>query len=126
MSVTVTWDAGTNGGTVNGQSSVTTSVTSGSTASAPSQTPVKTGHSFRGWYTSASGGSLYNTVTVSAARTFYAQFTAESYTITWDLGDGDTETTSQTTGRSWPCPPHPAETVTPSKDGTPARLAEPR
>ena len=111
MSVTVTWDAGTNGGTVNGQSSVTTSVPSGSTASAPSQTPVKTGHSFRGWYTSASGGSLYNTVTVSAARTFYAQFTAESYTVTWDLGDGDTETTSQTYGQALVLP------ATPSRDG---------
>ena len=111
MSVTVTWDAGTNGGTVNGQSSVTTSVPSGSTASAPSQTPVKTGHSFRGWYTSASGGSLYNTVTVSAARTFYAQFTAESYTVTWDLGDGDTETTSQTYGQALVLP------TTPSRDG---------
>ena len=112
MSVTVTWDAGTNGGTVNGQSSVTTSVPSGSTASAPSQTPVKTGHSFRGWYTSASGGSLYNTVTVSAARTFYAQFTAESYTITWDLGDGTTETTSQIFGKKLVLP-----AVTPSRTG---------
>ena len=112
MSVTVTWDAGTNGGTVNGQGSVTTSVTSGSTASAPSQTPVKTGHSFRGWYTSASGGSLYNTVTVSAARTFYAQFTAESYTITWDLGDGTTETTSQIFGEKLVLP-----AVTPSRTG---------
>ena len=111
MSITVTWNAGTNGGTVNGQGSVTTSVVSGSTASAPSQTPVKTGHSFRGWYTSASGGSLYNTVTVSAARTFYAQFTAESYTVTWDLGDGDTETTSQTYGQALVLP------ATPSRDG---------
>ena len=107
MSVTVTWDAGTNGGTVNGQSSVTTSVPSGSTATAPSQTPVKTGHSFRGWYTSASGGSLYNTVTVSAARTFYAQFTASQYTITWDLGDGDTETTSQIYGEKLVLPTQP-------------------
>ena len=111
MSVTVTWDAGTNGGTVNGQGSVTTSVVSGSTATAPSQTPVKVGHSFKGWYTSASGGSLYNTVTVSAARTFYAQFTAESYTVTWDLGDGDTETTSQTYGQALVLP------ATPSRDG---------
>lgn len=111
MSVTVTWDAGTNGGTVNGQSSVTTSVTSGSTATAPSQTPVKAGHSFKGWYTSASGGSLYNTVTVTSARTFYAQFTASQYTITWDLGDGDTETTSQTYGEKLALP------STPSRDG---------
>ena len=110
MSVTVTWDAGTNGGTVNGQSSVTTSVTSGSTATAPSQTPVKTGHSFRGWYTSASGGSLYNTVTVSAARTFYAQFTASQYTVIWDLGGGDTETTRQIYGENLVLPATPSKT----------------
>lgn len=110
MSVTVTWDASTSGGTVNGQGSVTTSVTSGSTATAPSQTPVKTGHSFKGWYTSASGGSLYNTVTVTAARTFYAQFTASQYTITWDLGDGDTETTSQTYGENLVLPTTPSKT----------------
>ena len=58
------------------------------TATAPTSTPVKTGHAFKGWYTSASGGSLYNTVTITAAKTFYAQFTANSYSITWDLGNG--------------------------------------
>lgn len=75
LSVTVTWNAGANGGTVNGSSSVTTAVTSGGVASAPGYTPVKAGYTFKGWYTSASGGSLYNTVSVTSARTFYAQFT---------------------------------------------------
>ena len=96
MSVTVTWNAGANGGTVNGASSLTTSVTSGTTATAPSYTPIKTGHTFKGWYTSRSGGSLYSTVTVSAAYTFYAQFEAASYTITFDPGEGDLETTTKT------------------------------
>lgn len=99
MTVTVTWDAGTNGGKVNGSNSVTTSVATGSTPTAPSYTPVKTGHSFKGWYTAATGGSLYHTVTVSAARTFYAQFTANTYTITWDLGNGTSETTKQEYGQ---------------------------
>lgn len=110
MSVTVTWNAAANGGKVDGKDSMTTSVPSGSKATAPSQTPVKTGHTFQGWYTSASGGSLYNTVTVSAARTFYAQFTANQYTITWDLGDGDTETTSQTYGQPLVLPSTPSKT----------------
>ena len=110
MSVTVTWDASTNGGTVNGQGSVTTSVTSGSKAAAPGASPVKTGHSFRGWYTDPSGGSLYDTVTITAARTFYAQFEADSYAVTWDLGDGDRETTSQTYGQALVLPDTPSKT----------------
>ena len=107
MSVTVTWNASANGGTVNGQSSVTTSVTSGSVASAPSYTPTKTGHTFKGWYTAASGGSLYSSVSVTSARTFYAQFTPAVYTITWNLGDGKTTTTSQTYGTALTLPATP-------------------
>ena len=107
MSVTVTWNASANGGTVNGQSSVTTSVTSGSVASAPSYTPTKTGHTFKGWYTAASGGSLYSSVSVTSARTFYAQFTPAVYTITWNLGDGKTTTTSQTYGAALTLPATP-------------------
>ena len=107
MSVTVTWNASANGGTVNGQSSVTTSVTSGSVASAPSYTPTKTGHTFKGWYTAASGGSLYSSVSVTSARTFYAQFTPAVYTITWNLGDGRTTTTSQTYGTALTLPATP-------------------
>ena len=107
MSVTVVWDASTNGGTVNGQSSVTTSVTSGSVASAPSYTPAKTGHTFKGWYTAASGGSLYSSVSVTSARTFYAQFNPNVYKINWDLGDGRTESTNQTYGTALTLPATP-------------------
>ena len=108
--VTVTWNASTNGGTVNGSSSVTTSVTSGAVATAPSYTPVKTGYSFLGWYTASSGGSLYNTVTVTAARTFYAQFTANSYSITWNGNGGSNQTTSQTYGATLTLPMAPTRT----------------
>ena len=110
MSVTVTWNASTNGGTVNGSGAVTTTVTSGSKATAPGYTPVKAGHTFQGWYTAASGGSLYNTVTVTAARTFYAQFAANRYTVTWDLGDGQTQTTRQTYGQALALPSTPSKT----------------
>ena len=109
---TVTWNASSNGGTVNGQNSVTTTVSTGSTATAPSYTPVKAGHAFKGWYTSASGGSLYSTVTISAAQTFYAQFTANSYTVTWNMGDGRTETTNQEYGGKLVMP-----SSSPVKDG---------
>jgi len=107
MTVTVTWDAHTNGGTVNGVQSVTTSAALGYSATAPSYTPVKTGHSFKGWYTAATGGSTYTSVSISTARTFYAQFTANSYAITWDCGDGTTKTTNQTYGQALTLPADP-------------------
>ena len=107
VSLTVTWDAGSNGGTIDGKASIITTGKPNATATAPTSTPVKTGHAFKGWYTSASGGSLYNTVTITAAKTFYAQFTANSYTLTWDLGNGTTEETKQTYGEKLTLPTEP-------------------
>ena len=107
VSLTITWDAGTNGGTIDGKASITTTGKPNATATAPTSTPVKAGHAFKGWYTSASGGSLYNTVTITAAKTFYAQFTANSYTLTWDLGNGTTEETKQTYGEALVLPAEP-------------------
>ena len=107
VSLTIKWDAGTNGGTIDGKASITTTGKPNATATAPTSTPVKTGHAFKGWYTSASGGNLYNTVTITAAKTFYAQFTANSYSITWDLSNGNTETTKQTYGEKLTLPTEP-------------------
>ena len=107
VSLTIKWDAGTNGGTIDGKASVTTTAKPNAAAAAPTSTPVKTGHAFKGWYTSASGGSLYNTVTITAAKTFYAQFTANSYSITWDLSNGNTETTKQAYGEALVLPTEP-------------------
>lgn len=107
VSLTITWDAGTNGGTIDGKASITTTGKPNATATAPTSTPVKAGHAFKGWYTAASGGSLYNTVTITAAKTFYAQFTANSYTLTWDLGNGATEETKQTYGEKLALPTEP-------------------
>ena len=107
VSLTIKWDAGTNGGTIDGKTSITTTGKPNAAATAPTSTPVKTGHTFKGWYTSASGGSLYNTVTITAAKTFYAQFTANSYSITWDLSNGNTETTKQVYGEALVLPTEP-------------------
>ena len=107
VSLTIKWDAGTNGGTIDGKASITTTGKPNATATAPTSTPVKTGHAFKGWYTSASGGNLYNTVTITAAKTFYAQFTANSYSITWDLSNGNTETTKQAYGEALVLPTEP-------------------
>ena len=107
VSLTVTWDAGSNGGTVGGKNSVTTSVAPNQTAVAPGYTPVKAGHTFSGWYTEKAGGVLYSAVTITAARTFYAQFAPAEYKITWDLGTGKTETTNQTYGEKLNLPAEP-------------------
>lgn len=45
--------------------------------------------------------------TVTAARTFYAQFAPAEYKITWDLGTGKTETTNQTYGETLNLPTEP-------------------
>ena len=107
VSLTIKWDAGTNGGTIDSKASITTTGKPNTTVTAPTSTPVKAGHAFKGWYTSASGGSLYNTVTITVAKTFYAQFTANSYTLTWDLGNGTTEETKQTYGEKLTLPTEP-------------------
>ena len=107
VSLTIKWDAGTNGGTIDGKASFSETVKPNSKPTAPGSVPVKTGYTFKGWYTSASGGSLYNTVTITAAKTFYAQFTANSYTLTWDLGNGTTEETKQTYGEKLTLPTEP-------------------
>ena len=107
VALIVTWDASSNGGSVGGKNSVTTSVAPNQTAVAPGYTPVKAGHTFSGWYTEKAGGALYSTVTITAARTFYAQFTPAEYKITWDLGIGKTETTNQTYGETLNLPAEP-------------------
>ena len=107
VALIVTWDASSNGGSVGGKNSVTTSVAPNQTAVAPGYTPVKAGHTFSGWYTEKAGGTLYNTVTITAARTFYAQFAPAEYQITWDLGTGKTETTNQTYGEKLNLPTEP-------------------
>ena len=107
IALLVTWDASSNGGSVGGKNSVTTSVAPNQTAVAPGCTPVKVGHTFSGWYTEKAGGTLYNTVTITAARTFYAQFAPAEYKITWDLGTGKTETTNQTYGETLNLPTEP-------------------
>ena len=107
VALIVTWDASSNGGSVGGKNSVTTSVAPNQTAVAPGYTPVKVGHTFSGWYTEKTGGALYNTVTITAARTFYAQFAPAEYKIIWDLGTGKTETTNQTYGETLNLPTEP-------------------
>lgn len=87
---TVTWNA--NGGSVSPASS------SGVTVTAP--TPTRTGYSFNGWYTAASGGTLAvsagGSYTPSSNITLYAQWTANTYTVSYNANGGAGAPTSQT------------------------------
>ena len=108
VSLTVTWDAGSNGGIIDGKASFSETVKPNSKPTIPASLPVKKGHSFKGWYTAKTGGKLYNTVTsITASTTFYAQFEANKYVVTWDLGTGKTETTNQTYGEKLALPTEP-------------------
>ena len=108
VSLTVTWDAGSNGGTIDGKAACSETVQPNSKPTIPASLPVKKGHSFKGWYTAKTGGKLYNTVTsITASTTFYAQFEANQYVVTWDLGTGKTETTNQTYGEKLVLPTEP-------------------
>ena len=108
VSLTVTWDAGSNGGTIDGKAAYSETVQPNSKPTIPASLPVKKGHSFKGWYTAKTGGKLYNTVTsITASTTFYAQFEANQYVVTWDLGTGKTETTNQTYGEKLALPTEP-------------------
>ena len=108
VSLTVTWDAGANGGLIDGKATYSETVQPNSKPTIPASLPVKKGHSFKGWYTAKTGGKLYNTVTsITASTTFYAQFTANAYTVTWNLGTGQSETTQQTYGEKLVLPTEP-------------------
>lgn len=82
---TVTFNA--NGGTT---STASKSVTYASTyGTLP--TPTRTGYTFNGWYTAASSGTKItssSTVSITAAQTLYAQWTANTYTITYNANGG--------------------------------------
>ena len=107
VSLTVTWDAGSNGGTIDGKASFSETVKLNSKPTAPGSVPVKTGCTFKGWFTSKSGGSLYSTVTITSSTTFYAQFEANQYIVTWDLGTNQREMTEQTYGEKLVLPTEP-------------------
>ena len=120
----VTFDATTNGGTLSGTSPVyvsydnaATYTTETGTTSATVPTATKSGHTFNGWYTAATGGTMvYNASNVlqsgvagytstgtpakwiaTGDQTLYAQFTVNTYTITLNKNGGSGKIGSDTT-----------------------------
>jgi len=99
------WTAGTaytirfnaNGGSVTPTSGTT--IANGTLSSLP--TPTKSGYTFDGWYTAATGGTKVTTSTVfSANTTVYAHWvsgTVATYTITFNANSGSVTQTSGTT-----------------------------
>ncbi|MBQ8399986.1 MAG: InlB B-repeat-containing protein [Clostridia bacterium] len=89
---TVTFDA--NGGSVSTASkTVTYSSTYGTLP-----TPTRTGYTFKGWYTATSGGTKItasSTVSITSAQTLYAQWSVNSYTLTFNANGGSVSTTSK-------------------------------
>ncbi len=63
VSLTVTWDAGSNGGTIDGQAAYRETVSRTASRRFP-HAPGQKGHTFKGWYTAGSG-SASDTVTSS-------------------------------------------------------------
>ena len=62
------------------------------------QTPA-TGYTFKGWYTTPSGSTSAgldgsNQLTINAAKTVYAQYTANTYAVTFDYDDNGGSKTS--------------------------------
>ncbi len=69
----LTLDAGTNGGTVEGNATKVIRAANGDVLSLPHA--FKDGYRFKGWYDAASGGSpVSNPYTITGATTLYAQF----------------------------------------------------
>ncbi|NCC85497.1 MAG: hypothetical protein EOM03_15425, partial [Clostridia bacterium] len=63
-------------------------------------TPTRTGYTFAGWFTAATGGSevlATEIVSITADQTLYAQWTAKTYTITFDSNGGTTLAVNQKT-----------------------------
>ncbi len=88
----VTWDAATNGGTCG------TEYSDFSYNAAIGTLPVasKEGHTFNGWFTSATGGTQITTATkVTADVTYHAQFTINTHKLAWNF-DGGTPSGSYT------------------------------
>jgi len=61
-----------------------------STATAPSTNPTRTGYTFQGWGTSSSATSTVDvtTIAITAAKTYYAVWKINTYTVTVSKGTG--------------------------------------
>ena len=60
-------------------------------------TPIRTGYTFDGWYTSASGGTKIETsttVAITSTQTLYAHWKANTYQVTFNVNGGNAWTST--------------------------------
>ena len=74
--------------------------------------PTRPGCTFNGWFTAPTGGTKVTAATVAdtaAAHTLYAQWTGDTYTVTYDSNDGTSATQPRTVTVTQPyvLPPRP-------------------
>jgi uncharacterized repeat protein (TIGR02543 family) len=83
------------------------------------ENPSRIGYSFNGWYTAKSGGTqvdAFTTVTATSSRALYAQWTANSVTVTFDTNGGTfpngapTQINDQKFGDAYSLPSNPTRT----------------
>jgi len=106
----VTYNA--NGGSVT--PSTATTGADGKLASLP--TPTRSGYTFVGWFTAATGGTQVTTSTIfSADATIHAQWMLKTYTVTFNANGGSVSPTSGTTGVGWTLSSLPTPTPPPGE-----------
>lgn len=78
-------------------------------------TPTRSGHTFKGWYTAASGGTQITSgteVTITGNQTLYARWTKNNYTLTFNAAGGSVSPTSRSVayGAAYGTLPTPSRT----------------
>jgi uncharacterized repeat protein (TIGR02543 family) len=89
---TASWS--TNGGSTNPQDS---SATYAASLTIPTTAPTKTGYTFAGWYDGTKTYTTTFTYNYALNKTFTAQWTANTYTASWETNGGSPATLSTST-----------------------------
>lgn len=95
---TVQFDA-TNGAFPDGNRFATTTTNVGKILTTPQADPARTGYTFEGWFTQASGGESVDGITVNSTAyvVYFAHWRAKEYGVTLNQNYGASPTTSQVT-----------------------------
>ncbi len=108
--ITLTWNS--QGGSAVGNTSKV--YASGAKVPMPASNPNRAGYSFKGWFTAASGGTQVtsNTALPTSNATYYAQWTANTITLTWNSNGGSSVGNTSATYSSSAKVPMPASNPT--------------
>jgi uncharacterized protein (TIGR02145 family)/uncharacterized repeat protein (TIGR02543 family) len=64
-------------------------------------TPIRDGYNFKGWFSADTGGRVITEDSLVRSITLYAQWTLNTYTITFDANGGTVTPDTGTTGDGW-------------------------